>query len=611
MYRIGNAEDGFDYVFEPDGNLATEFAAMEAIYQAEVERRSNDPFWCLLEEDESVSRRPTFGSRQLDHMRSSKYWECLDIASASTLGLLDHTKINLACPLGPDDCVWTFQELTNEQRNQTLLYGSADDCSGKVVGDGTINSLDIAVLLYSQFGEGPYDEIFLPGQTPGLYNPFTTFFRDFTAQQCGNGLNANEYQLQIATDFCLAGHIPPSPPPAPKAPPPGTPETGRRLSEPAAQSFACLDSPGGQCLGLEEGHATLTQYLVDMAWANTRMRVMNASTSLWATVEGIGEWHRIRVPGTFMGFELFLVNLDADSSPVNSMDSNPAPLYRCAGGTDCVPDNPAEIAFRFRRRTELLELTGLDASECAYIEKSSRHLFDGNVVAMRQSPPEEACPFDLFIWTPLNRIGHGTNDGPIVRCDGGLGVDVGSTAMDGMRGTIQLDVACATDVAPPPRAPPLVPPSPPPHRPPPISPGAFLCTDSCRYAGNGACQDGGLGSIQPASCELGTDCADCGGRLLTPLPPPSRPPPPPLPLPPPPAPSPLPPSPSSPLPSVPPATPSPPLTPPTPPPFPPHVDRSTCEDALRHELHSMEAATRQVESQLEASDARFNEAMRC
>ena len=208
MYRIGNAQDGFDYVFEPDGNLATEFAAMEAIYQAEVERRSNDPFWCLLEEDESVSRRRTFGSGQLDHMRSSKYWECLDIASASTLGLLDHTEINLACPLGPDDCVWTFQELTNEQRNETLLYGSADDCSGKVVGDGTINSLDIAVLLYSQFGEGPYDEIFLPGQTPGLYNPFTTFFRDFTAQQCGNGLNANEYQLQIATDFCKHGPAP-------------------------------------------------------------------------------------------------------------------------------------------------------------------------------------------------------------------------------------------------------------------------------------------------------------------------------------------------------------------------------------------------------------------
>ena len=203
MHRVGNTEDGFDFVFEPDGNLATEFAAMEAIYQAEVERRSNDPFWCLLEEDDAISRRPSFGSGRLEHMRSSRHWECLDIASTSTLGLLNHTELNLVCPFGPNDCSWTFHGLTKDQTNNgTLLYGSADDCSGKVVGDGTINSLDIAVLLYSQFGEGPYAQKFLPGQAPGLYNPFTTFGREHTPQQCGNGLSANEYQLQIATNFC-------------------------------------------------------------------------------------------------------------------------------------------------------------------------------------------------------------------------------------------------------------------------------------------------------------------------------------------------------------------------------------------------------------------------
>lgn len=37
------------------------------------------------------------------------------------------------------------------------------------------------------------------------------------------------------------------------------------------------------------------------------------------------------------------------------------------------------------------------------------------------------------------------------------------------------------------------------------------CTNSCRHAGDGDCDDGGPGSDY-SLCELGTDCADCGPR---------------------------------------------------------------------------------------------------
>jgi len=40
-----------------------------------------------------------------------------------------------------------------------------------------------------------------------------------------------------------------------------------------------------------------------------------------------------------------------------------------------------------------------------------------------------------------------------------------------------------------------------------------LCTDSCPYAGDGECDDGGPGAAY-AVCELGTDCADCGPRTV-------------------------------------------------------------------------------------------------
>ena len=39
-----------------------------------------------------------------------------------------------------------------------------------------------------------------------------------------------------------------------------------------------------------------------------------------------------------------------------------------------------------------------------------------------------------------------------------------------------------------------------------------LCLDACRYANDGACDDGGEGSTF-SLCTFGTDCADCGTRL--------------------------------------------------------------------------------------------------
>ena len=91
--------------------------------------------------------------------------------------------------------------------------------------------------------------------------------------------------------------------------------------------------------------------------------------------------------------------------------------------------------------------------------------------------------------------------------------------------------------------------------------GAACCTESCHYAADGDCDDGGLGSEYDA-CQVGSDCTDCGVRVLPPpqppVPPPSPPPPPTPPLPPPTSP----PSPALPAPPIPPPVPpSPPLPP--------------------------------------------------
>jgi hypothetical protein len=41
--------------------------------------------------------------------------------------------------------------------------------------------------------------------------------------------------------------------------------------------------------------------------------------------------------------------------------------------------------------------------------------------------------------------------------------------------------------------------------------GSGVCENSCRYAGDGDCQDGGDGADNTL-CAVGTDCADCGVR---------------------------------------------------------------------------------------------------
>jgi hypothetical protein len=68
----------------------------------------------------------------------------------------------------------------------------------------------------------------------------------------------------------------------------------------------------------------------------------------------------------------------------------------------------------------------------------------------------------------------------------------------------------------------------------------MICLDTCGTAGDTVCQDGGWKAFG-SMCEYGTDCSDCGSRLLLdppPSPPVIPPPPPPTPQPPPPTPQP-------------------------------------------------------------------------
>jgi hypothetical protein len=63
--------------------------------------------------------------------------------------------------------------------------------------------------------------------------------------------------------------------------------------------------------------------------------------------------------------------------------------------------------------------------------------------------------------------------------------------------------------------------------PPPARHLASTCKDTCAYANDGICDDGGVGSVYHMCGRLGTDCGDCGPREHLPPPPPTPPSPPP------------------------------------------------------------------------------------
>jgi hypothetical protein len=66
-------------------------------------------------------------------------------------------------------------------------------------------------------------------------------------------------------------------------------------------------------------------------------------------------------------------------------------------------------------------------SDCAIIQAGlgSRVLSD-NVLAVRQTPPERSCPFDLFLWVPAALRPTGDH----LPCAGDVAVDAGSGGGD-------------------------------------------------------------------------------------------------------------------------------------------------------------------------------------
>ena len=203
----------------------------------------------------------------------------------------------------------------------------------------------------------------------------------------------------------------------------------------------------------------------------------------WAAVEGLGEWFRLVLPRTALVAELYLLNAPPLSG---QLDLKPPPEVGCTAD-ECAPLEEAKrgaVLVGFHRRLDLLEAAGrvnangeADAGACASIGTIGVAPLAADTISVQQDPPEEACPFDLFVWVP-EALRDDYDVGPA--CDGVFGVATGSSINDGRTGVVLWSDVCAPPPpsppsSPPPPSPPTSPsPSSPPPPPPPSSPPAVV-----------------------------------------------------------------------------------------------------------------------------------------
>jgi len=400
----------------------------------------------------------------LNLLSGSAMLECLDVGAASTLGGLHNMSV------GEDHELWA------PDGGSATLFGAAQTCESKQVSDGVISAHDFAVIMWAQFRVAPYDTLpHLPSEVP------TVRGREKTNGRCGAGLSQQQYQLQLAEaeTFCIAG----------------TPEanaTRRRLGDAAG------DSEGG------------SQVLVESA----STRPLAARVTRWSSVAGVGEWSRIElleegqqegqlsdVPFQVLSLELFLVGVGAARTRDVSFEAPPA--ANCSAASCAPSHSPDTVTVGFHRRLDLLD--GRDPSTCAYIQRAAADALRMGTLAIMQTPPSQACPFDLYVWVPeKDRMELGSQG----LCAGGMGVDIGSNALDGRGGATQRTLRCAM---------PLQPPSPPPLPPSPLAPATPLPLPLPPPPAPPSSSDGPTASLLPAVVGVSVAAACCCLSLLVAL----------------------------------------------------------------------------------------------
>ena len=373
--------------FVPDGYIHVEFVLMQRYMQAAIDNDYYIDYQCTVVNN--ILSRLT----------------CLDIGSLNTLNNLINTSTAAADNLTEFNSLPAGNLLGTQ--GSYLLYGS--NCYPHITGDGRINAYDISVLMWSYFGDSPYN-------TAGLSSSTVTARVD-EQQLCdysvANNVTRTEYILALAANPCDPFNL-----------------TSYQIPQLGSWDFA------DGLLGLNGTVASLSGLAVPAG-------KMRSSIVTWSDQSSNGRWNRIQFDeNTALSIELTLVGvLHAPKQGI--LSNEPAPLFNC---TNCDPKyTPEKLTVLFERvsRHE-------PGRSCAKVIGTSQFpIYDGTI-NIRQQPPVDACRLQLYVWTPANKPmrSRGRSSVNDDACDGNLGIWPGSSAMmaNVEGGVIQTDISCLGNI---------------------------------------------------------------------------------------------------------------------------------------------------------------------
>jgi len=366
-----------------DGNLAHEFILLERFMRESIEVDSHRPYTC------AVAEQPVY--------------QCLDIAAPSTL------RGTLVDVRGTTADTYAVATTASQQMNLTeaaVPFGAEQPCDGKRVGDGTISPLDMAVLLFYQFGVPPYDAYPMTPQQVSTIEGATD-----VGARCAMSLTRGQYMQNYTRDACYL-------------------------------MTSSSSAVGGRRLAGDSDDDDLD---------------LDARLLTWTASER-GAWYRIQTRAPYHAVELELRGLVSTGPRGVALSNRRAPSFN---QTDDDVADPARVEVRFERHGE--------SQACAAVVPivSADTVLYKQTLAFAQMPSREQvrCAVDVFVWVPSEERSSSTTEAgcPFV-------VGTASTAMDGKRGATQRQAsACASLHAtraaltasppPPPQPPPLPPPA--------------------------------------------------------------------------------------------------------------------------------------------------------
>lgn len=366
-----------------DGTLVAEFRLAEDIHRTNIIADNYKALTCAT----SIERA---------------FYQCADVAGPGTISL-------------DEASLWSTNA---EDLYYGVLSGYLDpsdaspfgvSCSGTHLGDGVVNSFDIAVFIFAMFARPPYDV---------ALTTLTVDIRSDHSSECSGSNTRSDWQVALGSSYCPSGR--------------------RRLGETYNVKSAALAT--ATATASSTSVATRTRHLSTRYYDDATDGV---KLERWVDLER-GSWFRISIDGLQQITELFLGNVWVDVGI--GIVNQPYPSMHAESVAD-YPADPNQVEIRWARRFELLGMG--DDGNCQSIVNgvSGSISLYGDTLSVRQEGPasQQMCAFDLFVYKPNAMTSSRASLEVAHRGDTNLQVMRGSTwrNVQGV-GTLTADVSLLT-----------------------------------------------------------------------------------------------------------------------------------------------------------------------